>query len=233
MRPLSVLLEACVTTPEEAVAAVLGGAGRLELCRDLELDGLTPGLPLLEAVRGALADAGHARVPVFCMLRDEEGGFRLSAAARAGLAHRARELVVGGAAGLVFGALDADGGVDASAVEVVVRAAGERPVTFHRAFDGIADAPGTLRLLRELGVSRVLTAGGPGRGWDQRESLRELVTLSSHGGPTVLGAGGIRGDHVAELVRYTGLVEVHARAAAFPGVARALESLPFLPSGEG
>ncbi|HSG49249.1 MAG TPA: copper homeostasis protein CutC, partial [Longimicrobiales bacterium] len=69
------VLEACVTSAEEAVAAVRGGARRLELCRRLEVGGLTPGTDQLHTVGEALAAAGLHGTPVFCMVRPVPGPF--------------------------------------------------------------------------------------------------------------------------------------------------------------
>ena len=42
----------------------------------------------------------------------------------------------------------------------------------------------------------------------------------------ILAGGGVRGNHVRELVHAAGLCEVHARAAAIPGVVAACAELP-------
>ena len=62
-----ILVEACVTSLDEAVSSVGAGAHRLELCRDLDVGGLTPGLDLLAAVKASVA------VPIFCMARPRAG----------------------------------------------------------------------------------------------------------------------------------------------------------------
>ena len=62
---------------ESARAAALaqaGGADRIELCRDLSEDGLTPGLGLLRETRAVCG------LPVFAMVRPRPGDFRCTAA---------------------------------------------------------------------------------------------------------------------------------------------------------
>ena len=44
-------LEVCCGNLESVHAAVTGGAPRIELCRDLEQDGLTPSREVLQEVR--------------------------------------------------------------------------------------------------------------------------------------------------------------------------------------
>lgn len=222
-----VVLEACVTTPEEARAAVRGGADRLELCRELDAGGLTPSPDLLAACRTVLAEEGRGEVPIHCMVRSRPGDFQVDAPTLETMLRDAEALLVQGADGLVMGAVDANGRVDLRTTGALLTAADGAPVTFHRAFDGVPDRLEALHVLRELGVARILTAGGPGRAVDQSLELRGLVAASrtlEGQRPVILGAGGVRGDHAAELIRETGLLELHARASAFPELGRALRS---------
>jgi len=224
LSPPPVLLEACVTTPAEAVRAVRGGADRLELCRDLEAGGLTPDPRILGETRSALERAGLGGTPVHCMVRPVPGPFVADGRKLATMVTEVRILRERGAHGLVLGTLTAQGAVDLEALGTLVETAGDLPVTFHRAFDHVPDPLEALECLGELGVARVLTGGGPGTAWDGRDTLAALVA-ASHGAPKlprILGAGGIRGDHVLALLRHTGLPEIHARASAYPALARAI-----------
>lgn len=219
------LLEACITTPEEAAAAVRAGAGRLELCRELALGGLTPPLERLRSVKAAVA------VPVFAMLRSRPGAYVLGPGELSGLLRKAAALLEAGADGLVFGPLDAAGLPDREALVELVAAAQGRPVTFHRAFDGIEDKDAALETLVEAGVTRLLTAGGEGSAYSNREALRRLTRLAGER-LVVLAGGGVRGGHAAALVEETGVRELHARGSALPGLAAAFsEEPPDAPTG--
>jgi copper homeostasis protein len=134
-----------------------------------------------------------------------------------GLVEEVASMVSLGVDGVVVGVLDGAGRVDRGALSELVNAASGRPVTFHRAFDEVEDPLGEVESLIEAGVKRVLTSGGALTAWEGREVLRKLVELCSNR-LTVLGGGGVRGDHVAQLVEMTGLAEVHARASAVAGV---------------
>lgn len=211
------VVEACVTTVNEAIQAADAGADRLELCVNLPAGGLSPPTRLLEEVKLA------TNVPVVAMIRERSGPFQIPTPDWPTLLHRIESLHLAGADGFVFGALSADGQVDDAILARVMDAAAEKPVTFHRAFDQAEDLHRALEVLLAAGVTRVLTAGGPGRAWDGRPTLRELV---NQGGPriTIMAGGGVRGDHVLDLVSDTGVQQVHARSIAIPGIVHALTS---------
>jgi len=121
----------------------------------------------------------------------------------------------------VLGVLDRHGRVDLPVLKELVSAARGLSVTFHRAFDEVPDPLVEIEKLVEAGVSRVLTSGGGRTAWEGRDVLRQLVNICS-GRLTVLGAGGVRAPHIVELVKATGLTEIHARASAIPAIMKSL-----------
>lgn len=210
-----VLVEGCVTSPAEAAACASAGAGRVELCVDLDVGGLTPPVGLVSDVRGAVA------VPVFVMVRPRPGDFVPVAGEIARMAGEIDAVRDAGADGIVLGVLDMHGRVDRDAVRHLVEAAGPLPVTFHRAFDGVADPEGALETLVDVGVARVLTSGGAASAIDGAGVLERLVRRAA-GRIVVMPGGRVRADHAAELVRRTGAREVHARAEAVAALVRSL-----------
>ena len=211
----SVLVEACVTSVEEAVACVSAGADRLELCRDLEVGGLTPDIALVQRVRASVD------VPVFVMARPRAGSFVFDVAEVERTADEIEALKSVGADGIVFGLLTAAGTVDEPSVRRLVKVADTLPVTFHRAFDEVPEPDLALDALARLGVDRVLTSGGAATAGEGAEVLATLVRRA-RASVEVLAGGGVRGHNVAELVRSTGVREVHVRAEGIEGVVRAL-----------
>ena len=201
---MAVLVEACVESEALARRAIDAGAGRLELCRELRHGGTTPGVTLLERVR-RLGD-----FPLHVMIRPRAGSFCYNEAEVQQMVRdieRARRI---GAQGVVFGALVPDGRIDQVTTSRLRDAAGSLSVTFHRAFDQTPDPHRALAQLIKVGIDRVLTAGHAPRAELGIPVLAELVRLAG-ARITILAGGGVRADHARELVKRTGVTELHLR----------------------
>jgi copper homeostasis protein len=211
----AILLEACVETRPAALAAEEGGAGRIELCASLEVGGLTPsGVLVGECVR-------RLSIPVFVLARPVPGPFVLSRSELAKLLEDIRMAAGQGAAGVVAGALTATATIDEPALEAIVAAAGPLPVTFHRAFDAVADQLSAVEVLARCGVARVLTSGGAATAAKGAAKIRALVERAA-GRVGILAGGSIRAHNAAALIRATGVTEIHSRTPEEPAEVRAL-----------
>ncbi|MEV5952563.1 copper homeostasis protein CutC [Streptomyces sp. NPDC051987] len=203
------VLEVIALDAEDAVAAQAGGADRLELVTDMAADGLTPPPRTFTAIRSAV----DLDLRVMLRLAD---GFAAGDADR--LAGVAGELRAAGADQFVLGFLDPAGGVDLRAVERVVEALAGCRWTFHRAIDRAADRDALRKELADLpGLDTYLTAGAA-EGVD--EGLPTLLAEARRGGEpgyeqTLLVGGGLRLDHVPELVS-AGIDAFHIGGAARP-----------------
>src|SRR4051812_44928124 len=102
-----VLLEVCVASFDDALTAAANGADRLELNSALPLGGLTPSLGTLIGVRRAV------HVPVIAMARPRPGGFCYGPSDWAVMRRDIDLALEYGAEGVAFGALTADGRIDA------------------------------------------------------------------------------------------------------------------------
>jgi len=198
-----VLLEISVETVERAAGAERGGADRIELCNALTVGGLTPGRELMKAVRAAV------RVPVFAMIRPRAGDFVYSreefAAMRESIA-LARDMGMGG---VVLGILRRDGRVDVERTRELVEEASEIEVTFHRAIDEAAKLLEAVDAIAETGAARILTSGGKGSALDGAGTIAAMVERA-RGRIGIVPGAGITAGNVAEIVRRTGVGEVHA-----------------------
>jgi copper homeostasis protein len=203
-----VLLEVIVETVEDALEAEQGGAGRLELVRDLDRGGLTPS-------PARVADVVQAvRIPVRVMLRDSEP-FELSDPGEPRrLQDAARRAHACGAGGFVLGFLR-DGAPWLPAVQEILGALSD-PATFHRAFDAATDALGAVAALAaEPRIDRILTSGGEGP-WLARFARLRQVRDAAPSHLTILPGGGLDADAVRALAA-DGFPEAHiGRAARVP-----------------
>ena len=217
---MRVLIEAAVESLDDALAAEAGGARRLELCADLDSGGTTPERSVIASV------IARVRVPVVVMVRDRPGDYVYT---RDELDRMRRDVALAlvlGAAGVVVGALTSARRIDLPAMRELMGAAYGLPVTFHRAIDETRDVLASIDQLRSLGVRRVLSSGGAPVALDGSVTLAAMIERA---GPalTVVAGGGVRSTNVAQLVRRTGVREVHLRcggdAARIAAVAEALE----------
>ena len=148
-------------------------------------------------------------IPVFGLVRSRGGDFIYDAEELEEMVQSiaiAREL---GAAGIVCGALTAEGGIELDATAKMLAAARPLPFTFHRVFDEDLDQKSACDALRDLGVDRILTAGGLGGANPER--LRELA-IAAKGASRILACGGVRSGNVAALIEVAELREFHSAA---------------------
>jgi copper homeostasis protein len=203
-----VLLEVIAETVEDAREAEQGGAGRIELVRDLSRGGLTPPPALVESVVRAV------RIPVRVMVRESEPFELVDRGEIPRLQAAARSAIDGGAAGLVLGFLR-EGAVDIETVREVLDSL-TAAVTFHRAFD---DAETQIEAVAALSVEprvdRVLTSGGAGD-WPVRLARLSALRQALPPGLLALPGGGVDERAVRDLAR-AGFLEAHVgRAARVP-----------------
>jgi copper homeostasis protein len=199
------LIEACIDDLVSARNAAAGGAHRLELCDNLSDGGTTPSHGLIAHL------VEHSPLPVFPIVRPRGGGFAFAADELDVMRRDVADIAAIGAPGVVIGALTTESEVDQLAVARLRDSAQEMSLTFHRAFDHCRDPFAALETLIGLGVDRVLTSGQRSRAWEGRELIGQLVEAAA-GRISIMAGGGISEQDVEELVRQTGVREVHVRA---------------------
>lgn len=196
------LLEICIASVDDAVAAFQGGADRLELNTALPLGGLTPSLGLLcETIR-------NVSLPVIAMVRPRPGGFCYSEHEFETMRRDACALFAGGASGLAFGVLRANGEIDVERCRKMLEHCHNDQVVFHRAFDVVPNPHEALEALIELGFTRVMTSGQETTAYNGRDLIAELIR-QANGRIEVLPAGGINRFNVRDVIERTGCNQVH------------------------
>ena len=233
------LLEVCCGNPESVDAAVLGGARRIELCADLEADGLTPPTAWIQD-----AKARYPSLIVHVLIRPRAGDFVYAPAEADAMAAQVEEALEAGADGIVIGALTPEGDVDVPLMERLVsiveaynlasellqsdlcHAANDshffpgpaRRVsnTFHRAFDRCRRPFEALEKIIALGCDRILTSGQAATAEAGAVTLRELQRRAG-GRIGILPGSGVSPGNAARILAATGCTEIHASASVTRG----------------
>ncbi len=199
------LIEICCGHLAAARTAIQAGADRLELCSALPLGGLTPSPSFIEQAKSA------GDVPLMVLIRPREGHFYYTPAERLQYLRDIEISIHAGADGLVVGALRADDQIDLLFLKEIIALADGLPVTFHRAFDFVADPIIALQQLIDLGIQRLLTSGQQPTAWQGRELIKQLIDVAQNR-MIIMPGSGIHADNIQELTSYCGNKEIHLSA---------------------
>ncbi|HSV75797.1 MAG TPA: copper homeostasis protein CutC [Bacteroidales bacterium] len=200
-----VILEACVETYDQCIAAEKNGANRIEFCDRLDLGGITPSFHLLEKL------LANINIPVMVMVRPRGGDFVYMQKEFAIMKQTISTLKDMGSHGIVFGLLTPDKRVDLDRTGELVEWARPLPVTFHKAFDECTDMEGAIYDIRATGAKSVLTSGGKKYATDAVQTLNKLTKLAMPD-LTIIAAGGITHENISELkVLLPATTEFHGR----------------------
>ena len=230
------LLEVCCGNLESVDAAVAGGARRVELCADLEADGLTPSTDWIRD-----AKIRYPSLIVHVLIRPRAGDFVYSPDEADTMARQVEEALEAGADGLVLGGLTPSRDVDLPLMERLVNlvesfnlaneldcsdrchAANDGhffpepsqriSLTFHRAFDRCRRPFDALEQLIGLGFDRILTSGQAPSVIEGADMLRELRKRAA-GRIGILPGGGVTPHNAARILALTGCSELHASASS-------------------
>ncbi|AUG79136.1 copper homeostasis protein CutC [Kitasatospora sp. MMS16-BH015] len=200
------ILEVIALTAQDAQAAELGGADRLELVTDMAADGLTPSVEDFVKIRAAV------EIPLRVMLRIRDG---FTPGDLDVLLARTAELRAEGAEEFVFGFLTAEGAVDLASTGALAEAVTGCKWTFHRALDHSADRAALRAAVGHLpGLDTFLTSGaaaGVAAGIDTLTA--ELARAGEPGyRQQILVGGGLKAEHVPTL-RAAGFDAFHIGSA--------------------
>jgi copper homeostasis protein len=124
--------------------------------------------------------------------------------------------------GIVAGALTTKGRIAVAETRAFVEAADGLPVTFHRAFDIVADPSQALEELIAIGVRRILTSGGKSTALDGADVIAKLVAEADDR-ITIVAGGGIREGNVRDVIERAHIKEIHSRFIDEPGMLRLIE----------
>lgn len=206
MTPKKYQLEICAADIQSVHAAAAAGADRVELCCALTEGGLTPSAGQIKA---AIAVNGPL---VNVLIRPRCGDFVYDEAEINEMIDDITFAREAGANAVVVGALLPDGEIDTEACRRFREAAGQMNMTFHRAFDMVRDPFQSLDTIVDLGFDRILTSGLQPTAKDGIAMLAKLNEYAA-GRITIIGASGVNPDNALEILRTTGIHELHASAS--------------------
>ena len=202
------IVEICANSRQSAENALKGGASRIELCRKLEVGGLTP---LVEDIDYCVR---QLKLRTHVLVRPRDGDFCYSPAEYETICGEVEQCRRLGAHAVVVGFLTPEGRIDKELTRRIVQLAAPMQVTFHRAFDEIKQDP--VEALEEVistGCHRILTSGCQPSAELGIPTLRTLVRQAA-GRITILAGAGVTPANAARIVRETGVTEIHGSCKA-------------------
>ena len=198
-------IEICANSVLSCIEAQAGGADRVELCAGIPEGGTTPSAGMIRSARESI------NIGLNVIIRPRGGDFLYSS-------EEVREMLYDialakqyGADGLVFGALTPDGDIDMDVMRALMHAAGDTPVTFHRAFDHCRDPFEAMEKIIVLGCARILTSGQKASAADGMELLAYLVGKSA-GRIIIMPGCGVNEGNISVIAGNTGAREFHFSA---------------------
>ena len=194
-------LEVCCGDMQSVRAAKEGGAHRIELCRALDVDGLTPSVAMMQEAIGL-------GIPVQVLIRPREGDFIYNEKEVQSMLESIRQAKKLGANGVVIGALKPDGSIDEVTIRRLVSESEGLSITFHRAFDVCSQPSEALEKIISLGCHRLLTSGQAPSAEQGIPLLKSLVEQSA-GRIIIMPGAGVNPKNVQHILSETGAHEIH------------------------
>jgi len=201
------LLEVCVDSTFSLEAALEGGADRIELCSSLGEGGLTPSYGFMKLAKKI------SNIPVFALIRPRSGNFVYSKNELEIIFEDIEIAKALGADGIVCGFLNQNLEIDEALTLKAVKAASPLPFTFHRAIDvSVTSIKQSVKLLKEIGVKRILTSGKAKTAHEGLDNLKKLLEEANNE-ISILAGSGINSQNVTDLLNL-GIYEVHASCSS-------------------
>ena len=166
------IIEVCAESYEYALKAEKAGANRIELCKDLHLDGLTPDYESAKRTIDSL------NIPVFILIRPREGDFIYSNEEFELMKRDIIKFKKMGCKGIVSGVLNDDNSIDVKRTKELVELSKPLEFTFHRAFDVVINPLKEIENLIRMGVDRILTSGQKNKAIEGLYLLEKLNNIS-------------------------------------------------------
>lgn len=200
-----IIKEACITSLDEAQRAESNGANRLEVCVDIEHDGLTPPLSLVHSILDSV------KIPVRVLIRPRAGNFVYPITEKEIYLSQIKTYSNLPIEGMVIGALDDQKIPDLSFLQQVREIANSKKICFHKAIDVSYDIiKATHTLVESELIDAILTSGGEPTAMEGFQTLERIKTICA-GKVEVVAAGKITPLNIAHLHNQLQLSSYHGR----------------------
>ena len=185
--------ELCAYSVDACRVAARLGVNRVELCASPAEGGVTPSLATIERV------AEIEGLDLSVMIRPRGGDFLYSNDEFETMLRDIEHALKGGATGVVYGILTAEGRVDVERTRRLVEAAEGLETTFHRAVDMCEDYEQAVEDIIATGCKRILTSGGYDKAIDGIENISRAVAISN-GRIEIMAGSGVGSTNARELI---------------------------------
>ena len=177
------MIECCANSLQSAINGQIAGANRIELCRNLEVGGLTPNK---EEITKALK---ILNIPTRILIRPRSGNFVFSKQELSQMISDINFCKAIGCEGIVIGTLNKDSSINIEQTKAMVKVAKPMHITFHRAFDEANNLEKNLEDVIACGCDNLLTAGQSANVIDGISNLKKLIELANNRIQILAGSG--------------------------------------------
>ncbi|ASP27976.1 copper homeostasis protein [Spiroplasma corruscae] len=174
-------------------------ANRIELCKDLEVGGLTPPYDLIDEVTSI------SKIPVNVIVRPSSNSFVYSKAEKKQILEDIKFITSTKASGIVFGALTSKNNIDIKFLKKVLKFKKNLTITFHKAFDEVNNFTKSYKKLNSLEIDYILTSGG----LDLETGLKVIDLLVNLNLKTkILIGGGINNNNISHAYSISNYIHI-------------------------
>jgi copper homeostasis protein len=199
-------LELCVTDKTGILLAKKYKLDRIELCMNLEQGGTTP-------TNGLVLLALQQRLETHVLIRPRAGGFVYDDHEKETLLAEIHGLMDLPVSGFVVGALKESKEIDTTLLGEIRKLTKTKDLTFHRAFDEMAEWQDGVEVLKYFRFKRVLTSGRSANvetGFDNFKGIKELFGEKLE----LMPGGGVNPQNIARLANEIRPAAIHFSAAS-------------------
>jgi len=162
--------EACVDSFDQARKAEMLGANRLEICKDLHLDGLTPKIDVVNKI------IKEVSIPIKVMIRPRSGNFVYNEFETLKMEQEINQFKSIGVKEFVIGALTQTNTIDTEKIGRLCSKIYPLTSTFHKAIDYTQDPTNQIKSLSKFKeIGSILTSGGKKTAFEGKYKLNEIT----------------------------------------------------------